>query len=160
MILAFCVSLALLLFSPVTTADESTNIAAVQGMIDAVNDRRLDDLDRYVAADIVRHSGATPGISVTNIMEFREFLESDIASMPDSVQEIELIFSAREFVAVRALLSGTQSGQMGPFPPTGKRVQIPFIGILRIEDGKVAEIWVEWDNLSTLTQLGHLAPPD
>jgi hypothetical protein len=36
---------------------------------------------------------------------------------------------------------------------------LPFIGILRIEDGKVAEIWVEWDNLYALAQLGHLEPP-
>jgi predicted ester cyclase len=48
---------------------------------------------------------------------------------------------------------------MGPFPPSGKPLEIPFLGILRIEDGKIAEIWVEWDNLSALTKLGHLPPP-
>ena len=48
---------------------------------------------------------------------------------------------------------------MGPFPPTGKRVEGPFLSFLRIEDGKIAEMWVEWDNLSMLTQLGHLPPP-
>ena len=47
---------------------------------------------------------------------------------------------------------------MGPFPPSGNRLQIPFVGILRIEDGKIAEIWVEWDNLNALMQLGHFPP--
>jgi len=60
---------------------------------------------------------------------------------------------------VHAIYSGTQQGPMGPFPPTGKRVEGPFLSFLRIEDGKIAEMWVEWDNLSMLTQLGHLPPP-
>jgi predicted ester cyclase len=48
---------------------------------------------------------------------------------------------------------------MGPFPPGGKRVELPFMAILRIEDDKIAEMWVEWDNVSILTQLGHLPDP-
>ncbi|MCH8960675.1 MAG: hypothetical protein IH820_04960 [Bacteroidetes bacterium] len=34
-----------------------------------------------------------------------------------------------------------------------------FLGILRIEEGKIAEMWVEWDNLNILTQLGHFPLP-
>ena len=49
---------------------------------------------------------------------------------------------------------------MGPFPPSGLELEIPFIGLLRIEDGKIAEIWVEWDNLNALAQLGHFPPPE
>lgn len=33
------------------------------------------------------------------------------------------------------------------------------MGILRIDDGRVAEIWVEWDNLDALQQLGHIGQP-
>ncbi len=33
------------------------------------------------------------------------------------------------------------------------------MAILRIEDDKIAEMWVEWDNVSILTQLGHLPDP-
>jgi len=96
---------------------------------------------------------------VTSLDEFKAFLETDFAGIPDSVQEIDVIFGSDDKVAVRARYSGTQTGPMGPFPPTGKRVELVFIGILRIENDKVAEIWVEWDNLSILTQLGHRPPP-
>jgi predicted ester cyclase len=61
---------------------------------------------------------------------------------------------------MRARYSGAQAGQMGPFPPSGERFEIPYIGILRFADGIIAEIWVEWDNLSALTQLGHRNPPN
>lgn len=59
-------------------------------------------------------------------------------------------------VALRAIYRGTQTGQMGPFPPSGRKVAIPFRGILRIQNGKIAEMWVEWDNVAVLTQLGHM----
>jgi hypothetical protein len=45
------------------------------------------------------------------------------------------------------------------FVTAQQHLTLPFIGILRIEDGKVVEIWVEWDNLNTLSQLGHFPPP-
>jgi predicted ester cyclase len=54
--------------------------------------------------------------------------------------------------------SGTQRGQFGPYPPSNRHFAIPFIGILRLERGKIAEMWVEWDNLNILSQLG-LFPP-
>ena len=149
----------LLLGSAPTLANDADNMAAVTGMIETINERRLDDLGDYVADNIVRHSAATPGVVVTNIDEFRAFLAADIASTPDSVQEIQIIFGSGDFVAVRATLSATQTGQFGPFPPSGKRMQIPFMCILRIDNGKVAEIWVEWDNLNALVQLGHFQPP-
>jgi steroid delta-isomerase-like uncharacterized protein len=141
-------------------AGEAENVQIVRSMIEALNARDLQGLDRLVAQNVVRHSAATAGVTVTNLDEFRAFLKSDIATVPDSVQTIDLIFANDNYVAVKATYSGTQEGPMGPFPASGKHLTLPFIGILRIEDGKVAEIWVEWDNLYALTQLGHLQLPD
>ena len=140
-------------------AGEAENIQIVRSMAEAINGRNLEALDHLVAKDIVRHSAATADLTVTNLEEFRAFLKSDFATVPDSVQTIDLIFANDEYVAMKATYSGTQDGPMGPFPASGKKLTLPFIGILRIEDGKVAEIWVEWDNLYALAQLGHLQPP-
>lgn len=140
-------------------ADESSNVEVVKAMTEAINDRNLDSLDAFVSPNLVRHSAATPGLNVTSLDEFRAFLETDFATIPDSVQTIDIIFGSGDFVAVRARYIGTQTGPMGQFPPSGKKMELPYMGILRIEDGLIAEIWVEWDNLSALTQLGHFPPP-
>jgi steroid delta-isomerase-like uncharacterized protein len=140
-------------------AGEAENIQIVRSMAEAINERDLDALDNLVAQDVVRHSAATADVTVTNLEEFRAFLKSDFATIPDSVQTIDLIFANDEYVAMRVTYSGTQEGPMGPFPASGKKLVLPFVGILRIEDGKVAEIWVEWDNLYALTQLGHFQGP-
>jgi hypothetical protein len=34
-----------------------------------------------------------------------------------------------------------------------------YLAIYRLEGGRVAEAWAEWDNLSGLAQLGHYNPP-
>ena len=140
------------------TADDSQNVKIVQTMIELVNARDLDALGTVVAEDVVRHSDATPGVTVSSLDEFKAFLTADFASIPDSVQEIEAIFGDGDMVAVRARYGGTQSGPMGPFPPSGKTVRLTFMAMLRIENNKIAEIWVEWDNLTILGQLGLLPP--
>ena len=121
----------------------------VRRMVDAINQRDLAELDSIVAPDLHRHSGATSGVTIENRDQFKAFLEQDFAAVPDSVQQLD-------FFAIRARYMGTQRGPWGPFPPSNKRLELPFIGIVRVEDGRIAEIWVEWDNLNALQQLGHL----
>lgn len=140
-------------------AGEAENIQLAESMVKAINDRNLARLDHLVSPSVVRHSAATAGVVVTNLAEFKAFLESDFSAVPDSVMKIDVIFGNQNFVAMRATYSGTQSGQMGPFPATGKRFALPFVGILKIDDAKISEMWVEWDNVFALTQLGHLAAP-
>jgi len=155
-----CVVILLAMVLSGCVADRSDGTEIVVAMTDAINARELDRLDEFVAEDIVRHSNATPGVAVTSLEEFRAFLESDIATVPDSVQTVDVIFGNGEYVGVKARYNGTQQGPMGPFPATGKPIEIAFVGLLRIENGKVAEIWVEWDNLGALMALGHIAPPE
>lgn len=145
-------------FSP-CHASVTDNVQVAKSMIEAINNRNLEVLDDFISQDIVRHSGATPEVKVTSLDEFRDFLESDFAVAPDSVQKIDIIFGSGEYVAVMARYIGTQTGKMGPFPASGNKMVLTYIGILRFADGKIAEIWVEWDNLSALTQLGHFPPP-
>ena len=140
-------------------AEQAENVRLVESMIDAINARDLDALDSVVSENVVRHSAATPGVVVTNLDEFKDFLKGDFATVADSVQQIDIIFGTEDYVALRGGYLGTQLGPFGPFPPSGKKLELPFVGILRIDDGQIAEIWVEWDNLSALTQLGHFPPP-
>jgi len=133
--------------------------AVVLAMIAAVNTRDFDALDTLIAADVIRRSGATPELTITSLDGFKAFLHQDLAGVPDAQQEVNVIFSGGGWVAVHETYRGTQTGQMGPFPPSGKALELPFIGLLRVEDGLVREILVEWDNLNALGQLGHFPPP-
>ena len=67
--------------------------------------------------------------------------------------------SEDDLVAFWATWSGTQDGPMGPFPATGKKMELDFGGLHRVADGKIVESWMTWDNLTGLTQVG-LYPPE
>ena len=42
--------------------------------------------------------------------------------------------------------------------PTGRRVEIPLVAIVRFQDGKVAHEHIYWDQASVLVQIGKLDP--
>lgn len=108
-------------------ADDAANVRTATAMTAAINARDLDALDEFIAPDVLRHSAATPDVVVTNLAEFKAFLETDFASVSDSVQKIDVIFGGDDHVAIRARYIGTQDGAMGPFPATGKRLELPYV---------------------------------
>lgn len=158
------VLVALLLVAVTTGAaradDEERNKQIVRTMVEAINARDFAALDGVVAADVRRHSAATAGVDVRNREQFKEFLRQDLTGVPDAHQEIVSMIAEDDTVALRALYRGTQTGPMGPFPPSGKAMEIPFLAFLRIADDKIAEMWVEWDNLAAFSKLGLLPPPE
>jgi steroid delta-isomerase-like uncharacterized protein len=140
-------------------AQAAANKETMRRFVDAMNARDFDALDEFVSPDVVRESPSTPGVVVRSLDQFKDYLRQDLEGVPDAVQEIRMMVAEGDRVAVWANYSGTQIGPMGGFPATGGRVDLDFAGILRFEEGKIAEINVVWDNLGMLVQLGHLEPP-
>ena len=145
--------------TPSTTAQLEANKDLVRQFAAAINAADWDALDSLVTEDFLRHSQATPDMQVRSRAEFRELQESFLASMPDQHITIELLVAEGDKVAASATYAGTLTGPMGDFPPTGKSAESKFVSIFRVEDGRLAELWVEWDNLAMLTQLGLFPPP-
>jgi predicted ester cyclase len=69
-----------------------------------------------------------------------------------------LLLAEGECVAFYNTYAGTQTGQWGPLPPSGKRFELDISGVFRIANGRIAEMWITWDNLALLTQLGRWPP--
>jgi steroid delta-isomerase-like uncharacterized protein len=125
---------------------------------EALNARNFDVVRDLLAPDFIRHCQATPDVIIKNREQFIEYLKMDDAVFPDSRQTAELVVAEGDLVAFWLKYEGTQKGKMGPFPPTNKRMQLDVGGIFRVRDGKLAELWITWDNLTSLAQLGHFPP--
>ncbi|MGE5287757.1 MAG: ester cyclase [Micromonosporaceae bacterium] len=138
---------------------EEQNKVLVNRFGEASNAKDFDAVRELLAPDFVRHSQATPDIVVTNRDQFIDYLKADAAVFPDSKQTLEQLVAEGDLVAFRVTYEGTQEGPMGPFPPSHKKMQLDVSGIFRISGGKLAELWVTWDNLAALAQLGHFPPP-
>ena len=131
----------------------------IRRFTDLTNAADWDGLAEVVAVNFTRHSAATPGPPVTSREQFVALQKGFLRTFPDQHVTIQQLVAEGDRVAILATYSGTQTGPLAQYPATGKRVESPFIGIFRIESGRIAELWVEWDNLAMLTQLGLFPPP-
>jgi steroid delta-isomerase-like uncharacterized protein len=138
------------------TSTTEQNKAIIHRFFHAWNNRQLDAFDELIARDVIRHCEATPGVEVRSLEQVKEFLRLDSAVFPDSVQTPKLLVAEADLVAAWTTYEGTQQGPLGPFPPSGRKAQFDFGAVFRIADGKIAEWWVTWDNMTVLRALGHL----
>jgi steroid delta-isomerase-like uncharacterized protein len=125
---------------------------------EALNARNFGAVRDLLTPDFIRHCQATPDVVIKNREQFIEYLKTDAAAFPDSVQTAEHVVAEGNSVAFWLKYEGTQKRKMGPFPPSHKRMLLDVAGIFRIENGKLAELWITWDNLASLAQLGHFPP--
>ena len=77
-------------------------------------------------------------------------------AFPDFRLTIEDIVVEGDQVAVSYSFTGTNKGQLGAVPASGKRVTVPAIAIFRLAGGKVTEARLVWDTLSLQQQIGAL----
>jgi steroid delta-isomerase-like uncharacterized protein len=130
--------------------------AIVQAFVDAVNNQDWQAIETLVAESFARHSFAAGETGVHSRMDLINFLRAEYNTFPDANEQIVDILGEGDKVAVRMRFSGTQAGILGTFPPTGKPVNSEYLAIYRMEGGLIVEAWAEWDNLTTLKQLGLL----
>lgn len=135
------------------------NKAVVTQALKAMDDREYDRFGEFFAQDVKRHSQATPDVEVNSLDEMIAFARMWYEAFPDMKAETHLIVAEGDLVAVWGTYVGTHQGPMGDIPATGKRMESETFGFFRVEDGKIAEFWVTWDNLAAMKQLG-LMPPE
>jgi predicted ester cyclase len=68
------------------------------------------------------------------------------------------VVNANDYSKVEELLA-THEGEFQGIAPSGQTVTITGMGIVRVEDGQIAESWWEFDALGLMTQLGAIPAP-
>jgi steroid delta-isomerase-like uncharacterized protein len=63
-------------------------------------------------------------------------------------------------VAFRWIMSGTHQGELMGIAPTGERIVVMGMDIIRIENGEILDYWGEFDVTGLLRQLGITPPPE
>ena len=80
---------------------------------------------------------------------------------PDAGLQLLTRSVAQDRIIDEFILRFTHTLQMDWFAPgvapTGRRVQVPTVGVIAFEDGKISSEHIYWDQASVLLQLGVLA---
>jgi len=136
---------------------EAANVDAMRAQFDRLNAHDVPGLLSYNADTVVFHS--LPDPADTTGADFAARVEGYFAGFPDVKVTIESIFGAGDYVVVRGVFEGTNTGAaptMGITSPTGKAVNVHFLEFTRMENGKVVEDWLIYDGMAFATQLGMM----
>ena len=82
-----------------------------------------------------------------------------VAAAPDRQSRDVFLISESDLVVEQARYTGTHTGTWrdpngAEVPATGKSLDFPFVGVFRVENGKISSIRIYYDQIEVLTQLG------
>jgi len=128
---------------------EKNKVLAQQFIEKVWNQGNLEAVDELLATDIVWHN--TP---ILDVKAFKENLVSFRTGWPDVNLDVEDMIAEGDKVTVRLSAHGTHTGPWWGFEPTGKHATWTGMAIVRIEDGKIVEVWANEGALGRLQQIG------
>ena len=97
----------------------------------------LATLDRFFAPDVVSHD-MPPGFP-QGIEGVRLFFSAFREGMPDVEVRIDEIVCEGDRAAVATMIDGTHTGPLMGLEPTGRRISVRGIDMVRVEDGRIVE---------------------
>ncbi len=115
--------------------------------------------DEILDPDVVFHGTAGDG-ELRGRAAMKAFVAGYRGAFPDAHSTVEDQVADGDKVVTRWRARGTHRGQLGPIAATDRVFEIDGVTIERIEDGRIAEVWVARDELGLLRQLGALPEPE
>lgn len=118
------------------------------------NKRREDAIDEMFAAD-----GIGYGLGSENIVgpeDFKTFHRAFVSAYPDLQVTVEDSVVEGDKIAVRCRVTGSHKGEGIGLQPTNISVDFTGMTIVRVENGKIAEAWNEFDFMKMYRTLGAL----
>ncbi len=139
------------------TEEEVQNL--VERDLEIWNEGNLALADELIAPDYVQHA-ADISEDIVGIDAFKEQITNLRTNYPDyNVTVEELIVEDDKFVC-SWIATGTNTGTTNDIPPTGKKMRVEGVGILRVVDGKIVERLIYYNEATMLRQLGYtIIPP-
>ena len=120
--------------------------------------RRYELVDELIDEDFVDHIEAQGLEEKAGLVTWRRSVLST-RRFPDYHEEAEFIVADRDMAVGYARLTGTHDGDLMGLQPTGRKIDVHSIGILRFRDGQVMERWGIGESLTQMQQLGVFGRP-
>ena len=126
--------------------------------IERWNDNDRDRWAELYHEDVVFEAPGGSRISGLEDLKVRYF-DALLTAAPDRGSSDVVLISEGEHVVEQARYTGTHTGTWRnpngvDIPATGKTLDFPFVGVFRVEGGKISSIRLYYDQVEVLTQLG------
>jgi predicted ester cyclase len=128
------------------------NKALVCHIYDLCNPKEIASTYKFYAPNMIFHT--LDGDS--SVEQVRNFDSIFLKAFPDISYTIEDMVAEGDKVAYRASFKATHQGEFLGIAPTGKKVEISYMAILKIVGGKGVEYWTSVDVSRLIKQLGSV----
>jgi steroid delta-isomerase-like uncharacterized protein len=75
-------------------------------------------------------------------------------AFPDTRFTFDDLFAEGDRVLIRWTAQGTHTGSLMGVAPTQMKVTVHGMDVYRVAEGKIQEIWINWDTMGFMQQLG------
>ncbi len=158
-IFIFLLGITLLISTGCTVQEERTYTdSELQSLMDGYtqlwNGGNLELINTLYTEDCVRHN---PDNTDANGLDgIKEFVEGVYTIFPDFKVTFDEPMKIKDGIVIRWTAIGTNDGPLSEdMPATGKAVSFSGIDVVKIENGKLKEEWVYFNELPMLKQLGY-----
>ncbi|HEX4505669.1 MAG TPA: ester cyclase [Alphaproteobacteria bacterium] len=122
------------------------------------NDKRSDLMAKFVAEHTKFHSVSLDTQPVHGPAGFQPLYDTLVTAFPDIRFTVLNVIESGDYAAGHWTATMTHTGEGMGAQPTGQKIDIAGMAILRCADGKAVEVWDQWDRLSLLTRIGAVVP--
>ena len=106
---------------------------------------------------------APGGFKATNAKDATAYAMTWLKAFPDGKMTVRSELTSGPWVVQEILMEGTHTAPLksptGPIPATYKKVKGYGVQILKVENGKIAEARIYFDQLDQMSQLGLIPAP-
>ncbi len=136
---------------------EQDNIRLAEKFFEALNTHDLARSKAFEASDFKRESPGVPG--TMDAIQGRAYDQGFIDAFPDLHFDLKTKVAQGDYVVINWVATGTHRGDLRTpngeiLQPTGKKGVVPGSTTYLIRNGKVSYVWVFWDMITLLEQLG------
>lgn len=96
--------------------------------------------------------------NVKTLEAYTDWMKGLFTPLPDANYEVRsfAVDEQRNNVAAFGVFRGTHTGEGGPVPPSGKRVEADYVYVMDFDGGKIRRMTKIWNDAISLKQLGWM----
>jgi len=101
-------------------------------------------------------AGALQGVDT--LEKYADWMKGLLTPLPDGNYEVRSFAAdeGRKSVAAYGVFRGTHTGDGGPVPPTGKRVEADYVYVMEFDGDRIRHMTKIWNDGESLRQLGWM----
>jgi steroid delta-isomerase-like uncharacterized protein len=87
---------------------------------------------------------------------FKQKVAGFNSSFPDLEYDLQDIVASGDTVATRWLVTGSLQQEFMGIPAAGQTIRVEGMNFYRVKDGRVSDIWTQFDGVGMMQQLGAI----